>query len=348
MSVSIERDWAAKTAMRLRIVQASIAESEIDEEADRGTVIWQFIADAMGELADLDERSRTNSLRLLDEEFPFYRDRAAMHNPQGSPERAENPVRTSDQSAALPPTPERLVEELLKAAGEMNEAELAEASEKLAAAGFRIAASKPLVPDEQSILPVSIPTFKEEISRLVKTVDKIRSTLGAGHVTDGVAFDLIRSMQMLGMMVEQFLTLHPQIWRMWEQIVTHHQYTTSFTKPSLPADKSLAQFLEGAATTKRSDVGRMVAKTFVLNSALVSAVENAGREFAAWFFEKFGPENIVAVANFECEGGEAGPERYWQRYLQLTGLHNAQELSEQFNNLLGRNMLRHIQRSGGA
>lgn len=346
MSVSNERDWAAKTAMRLRIVQASIAESESDDEADRGTIVWQFIADAMGELADLDERTRASSLRLLDEEFPFYQDRISIHGSNGEGRRGG--AADVPQKLMASATPQDLIQGLLQAAASLTDEERAQAAEQLAAGGIQVAAPKPMMPVEQSNLPLKLPAFQEEITRLVKTVEKIKSTLGTAHVTDGAAFDLIRSMQMLGMMVEQFLALHPQIWRMWEQIVTHHQYTTSFDKPSLPADKSLAQFLEGAATTKRSDVGRMVAKTFVLNSALVTAVENAGRDFASWFFEKFGPENIEALANFEAEGGDVGPENYWQRYLKLTELHNAQELSEQFNNLLGRNMLRHIQRISGA
>ncbi len=186
MSVYNERDWAAKTAMRLRIVQEAIAESESDGEEDRGTIVWQFIADAMGELADVDERSRANSLRLLDEEFPFYQDRVVIQNSDHAVHPpSETGAKVTDDKTRTSPTPQDIVQDLLKAAGGMKEEERAEIAEQLVAAGFQVTAPIALTPDEQSKLPVSMPAFHEEVSRLAKTVDKIKSTLGVAHVTEG-------------------------------------------------------------------------------------------------------------------------------------------------------------------
>lgn len=345
MNYTNERDWAAKTAMRLHIWQESFA---ADDPSTRGAEVWQYIADALGELGEMDERFRTTSLRALDEEFPFYRERKIVEGAAGG--------ETSSLSSTAAPTPkeepvdaETLAARLIEAAHGLTAGQRESIARQLAEAGIAIslkALEEPVAepgPKSGVNTLLAVPEFQDEIARLGKTVEKIQSTLGTAHFQAGVVIHLVRSMQMLGLMSEQFLQLHPQVWAMWEKIVTNHQYTTSFHKPALAPDESLAQFLLGTPSTKRADVGQMVSKTFYLAVAAVSAVETAGKEFAAWFFDKFGPQNIESIVQYEAKGADSTPEDYWKRYLHLAETYSTEELSEQFLNLLGRNMLRIIQ-----
>lgn len=345
MSVINERDWAAKTAMRLRVVQASMAES--DEVQDRGSTVWEFIAQALNELGDVDERFRLKYLRALDEEFPFYQDRLALDQSGSVLDLTPTKTDTTKKVESQTFTPEELLKQLLAAAANLTEAQIQEFSSKLVKGGYKCAVDGEGLQGNASAMPVTMPTYQEEFTRLTKTVEKIQSTIGSKHFKSGASLNLIRSLQMLGLMSEQYILLHPQIWEMWEKIVTNQQYTTSFNRPALSPAEALAKFLEGAQSSKRADVGQMVAKTFYLTSALVASVENTGREFVSWFIEKFGAENIESLANFEAGEKSAGPAQYWKRYQELTELHSADELCEQFHNLLGKNMLRQIQRRPG-
>jgi hypothetical protein len=298
----------------------------------------------------MDERFRATSLRALDEEFPFYRERKVL---EASPAGEANPR----PATVVPPAKEEpadagtLATRLIEAAQRLSTEEREGIAKQLAEAGIAI-----VEPSKTVVEPVAeagaksgvnthlaVPEYQDEIARLGKTVEKIQSTLGTAHFQAGMVIHLVRSMQMLGLMSEQFLQLHPQVWAMWEKIVTNNQYTTSFHKPALTPDESLAKFLLGAPSTKRADVGQMVSKTFYLAVAAVSAVETAGKEFAAWFFDKFGPQNIESIVQYEAKGGDSTPEDYWKRYLHLAETYSTEELSEQFLNLLGRNMLRIIQ-----
>lgn len=343
MNVTTEREWAAKTAMRLHIWQESFAE---DDPGHRGAAVWEYIAGAFGELRNLDERSFVSSLRALDEEFPFYQERKMLESVPAAPGK---PALDSAVEAKPPPTAKELLAGLLAVAPSLQESEREEISRQLMEAGFQAPAQSILTTQKIGTaaattgLPVVVPEYPEELNRLVKTVEKIQSALGGANFKAGDELNLIRSMQMLGLLSEQFLLLHPQVWSMWETMVTHHQYTTSFSKPSAKPDELLAKFLLGASTTKRADVGTLVAKTFYLAMALVSSVEMAGKEFASWFFDKFGPQNIESVIEFEANGAEVGAEEYWKRYRQMAESHTVEELSEQFNNLLGRNMIRYMQ-----
>lgn len=343
MKVTTEREWAAKTAIRLHIWQESFAEDDPDT---RGATVWEYIAGALNELRILDEKSFVRSLRALDEEFPFYGARKTLT--RADTRENEQAVDTHAASNA-PQTAQELLQALLALAPALSEAEREEISRQLMDAGFQTVppsiaeVRKPENLIASSDMPLSLPQYPEEQHRLVKTVAKIQSSLGTAYFEAGEELNLIRSMQMLGLLSEQFLLLHPQIWSMWETMVTNHQYSTSLSKPSAKPEELLAKFLRGASTAKRADVGALVAKTFYLAIALVSGVETAGKEFAAWFFEKFGPHNIESVIQFEANGAQVGEEQYWQRYRQLSESHNTEELSEQFHNLLGRNMIRYMQ-----
>ena len=344
MNVINERDWAAKTAMRLHIWQESFA---ADDASTRGAAVWQYIADALAELGEMDERFRVTSLRALDEEFPFYQERKVLEtSARNDPPPVKN---ATEPSPSEPADVQTLTERLIQEASGLSADRRESIAKQLAEAGIGLPQNVAAEPVAEALsrnevsMHLTVPEYKDEIARLGKTVEKIQSTLGTTHFQAGMVIHLVRSMQMLGLMSEQFLQLHPQVWAMWEKIVTNHQYTTSFHKPALAPDESLAQFLLGAPSTKRADVGQMVSKTFYLAVAAVSAVETAGKEFAAWFFDKFGPQNIESIVQYEAKGGDSTPQDYWKHYLHLAETYSTEELSEQFLNLLGRNMLRIIQ-----
>lgn len=338
--------------MKLHIWQESLA---ADDPAARGAAVWEYIAGAMAELGDMDERARGACLQALDEEFPFYQERMVLDAPAGTGGRTTGSVQDKPEpeapKAAEPEDVNVQLQKLIDFYQRLPDDERTNITRRLVEAGVAptlpaAEVSGPVTKRTQGKtagLPLMVPEFQQEVARLGKTVEKIQSTIGPDHFKAGMSIHLIRSMQMLGLMMEQFLQLHPQVWGMWEKIVTNHHYTTSFHKPPLTPDEALAQFLLGAPSTKRADVGQMVAKTFYLAVAAVSAVEGAGKEFAAWFFDKFGPQNIESIVQYEEQGKNATAEDYWKRYLHLAETYSSEELAEQFLNLLGRNMLKSIQ-----
>lgn len=346
MSVINERDWAAKTAMRLRIVQATMVESD---SMERGREVWGFISEAIRELDQVKDDQRLRCMKALDEEFPFFDSRLTLDaEPSGENSTA---VAAELRAKRQQPVPVRLtldemIQELVVGYTTMKQDEREKCSRRLAEAGFLI--EQPSLTGSEKALkaPLALPVYEEEQVRLKRTVDKILEKLGTELTKGGgkEELNLTRCLQMLGLMSEQYLALHPQVWALWDEMVSTQQYTTSFNRPTLPAAQALAEFLKGRSTTRRSDVGEMVTKSFYLMNALVLSVSEAGREFAVWFLQKFGPENIQSLMNFETNGSRAGPAEYWQRYFDLAHQYNEEEMKEQFQKLLGKAMMRHLQR----
>lgn len=338
-----EHDWAARTAMRLRIVQGTMVESE---EEDRGVQVWEFIAQALDEIAAVDPVFHQRCLQALDEEFPFFEARAPL--PYGS----ENENPTAPFAAAAEPattSATELARQLAAQAGSMSGEEKSHCMKLLAEAGLVPAPAGGA--DGRSMPAVlTLPVYEEEIVRLKRTVERILQRLvpeSATTVADP-SLNLIRGMQMLGLMCEQFLLLHPQVWSLWDRLGGTQHHTTSFQRPPLEATQALADFLRGSSATRRSDVGDMVAKSFYLVTALVQAVSEAGRDFAIWYLQRFGPENIQSVMGFETGTSQAGPAEFWKRYVELTQLHNEEDLKMQFQSLLGKAVLRQLQKRPGS
>lgn len=341
-----ERDWAAKTAMRLRIVQATKVESE---SQDRGREVWEFISQAMQELAQAEPGQRRRCMQALDEEFPFFESRPSRNGEsQPDPPRTESGGETVEPaSKPRPATVDELIDDLVVAAGALTDAERAQQSKRLFEAGFRVEQTH--VRDSQGGLQaaVALPVYDEEHLRLKRTVERILDRVGAGKEGGRVELNLTRCMQMIGLMSDQYLLLHPQVWELWDHLAATQHFSTSFNRPTLLPAKALGDFLQGKSSTRRTDVGEMVTKTFYLLNALVTAVSEAGNEFAAWFFQKFGPDNIQSLIQFETDSRQAGPAEFWKRYCELTQHVNEAEMKEQFQSLLGKAMLRFLQRRPG-
>lgn len=339
MNETNERDWAAKTAMRLRIVQAAMVESELE---DRGSEVWAFIAQAFNELDTDDGEFQRRCMQALDEEFPFFESRPPLVEEPAAP-----PAEAPESASALD-----LVRQLTGMSSTMTSEEREKCSRMLAEAGFPVGpATSPTTPGTLTAA-ITLPVYEEENVRLKRTVDRILDRLGPGSATGTGTGDprlsLIRCMQMLGLMSEQYLLVHPHIWALWDRLSSGQQHTTSFNRPPLEPSQALADFLKGSSTTRRSDVGDMVTKSFYLLNALTLAAGDAGKDFSRWFFQKFGPENIQSVMSFETGVSLAGPAEYWKRYVELTQLHNEDEMKEQFQNLLAKAMQRHLQRRPGS
>ncbi|MEN3941797.1 hypothetical protein WJU23_10930 [Prosthecobacter sp. SYSU 5D2] len=343
MNETNERDWAAKTAMRLRIVQAAMVESESE---DRGSEVWAFIAEAINELDTDDGEYQRRCMKALDEEFPFFESRPAL-----TEEAAEPPAEAQEPAPASTSALD-LVRQLSGMYSSMSTEEREKSSRMLAEAGFPIGQATAAAAPGSLTAAITLPGFEEENVRLKRTVERILERLGPGSASSTSHGDprlsLIRCMQMLGLMSEQYLLVHPHIWALWDRLSSSQHHTTSFNRPSLEPSQALADFLKGSSTTRRSDVGDMVTKSFYLLNALVAASGDAGKDFARWFFQKFGPENIQSVMSFETGVSLAGPAEYWKRYVELTQLHNEDEMKEQFNNLLAKAMQRHLQRRPGS
>lgn len=332
--------WAARAAVRLRVVQGT--KLELDPEG--GPHVWEFVSEAMKEIAHVSAEVRLQCMRALDREFPFFMARVASAETDGS-EVADAPVSEVCDNASKANSHgfETCLTALLAQAVHMSDEDRQRVSRSLADAGFTLSSGGVADPSRIEAF-LSIPEMEDEQVRLRRMVQRIAERIGTEVGTGGgKGFNLNRCMQMLGLLVDQYLTVHEPVWTLWDKLVSGYHYTTSFQRPTLSVTEGLGVFMRGGTSVRKADVGEMIAKTFFLIRAMATAVDQAGAEFAQWFDQKYSPESIENYLTLETGTGKAGPAELWQHYLQVTGDNNEAEFREQFRALLGKAMLQLLQ-----
>ena len=331
--------WAAQAAVRLRVVQGT--KLELDPEA--GPHVWEFVSEAMKEIAHASAEVRLRCMRALDREFPFFMARAANAETDRGEAADEMDFEGGRDESPKVEGFETYLTELVAQAANMSDEDRQRVSQSLADAGFTLSAGGVADPSRIEAF-LSIPEMEDEQVRLRRMVQRIAERIGTEVGTGGgKGFNLNRCMQMLGLLVDQYLTVHEPVWTLWDKLVSGYHYTTSFHRPTLSVTEGLAVFMRGGSSVKKADVGEMIAKTFFLIRAMATAVDQAGAEFAQWFYQKYSPESIENYLGLETGTGKAGPAELWQHYLQVTGDNNEAEFREQFRTLLGKAMLQLLQ-----
>lgn len=132
------------------------------------------------------------------------------------------------------------------------------------------------------------------------------------------AIDPTRSIELLAMLTELAAKLDQLVWSSWKRIAPK-----STIRRGTNLQPMLQSFLTGSEDTPRGQVAADLEKLRQLIASLVSAVGQAGRQFAGRHLAKFAPIEIEALASMEGGGFLVSKEvKCWRKYVELAGTLN--------------------------
>jgi len=127
------------------------------------------------------------------------------------------------------------------------------------------------------------------------------------------AIDPVRTLELVGMLSDFALKLDQLCWSSWRRISP---------KSNIRQDKKLQETLKrnivGDQDVPRGQVATDLEKLRQLIASLVSAVGQAGRQFASRHVARFSPNEIEALANLEGGGFLVSKDtKCWRKYVEL-------------------------------
>jgi len=130
--------------------------------------------------------------------------------------------------------------------------------------------------------------------------------------------DPVRALEQVGMLADFALRLDQLCWGSWRRISP---------KSNIRQDKKLQDTLKrnivGDQDVPRGQVAADLEKLRQLIASLVSAVGQAGRQFASRHIARFSPHEIEALASMEGGGFLVGKDtKCWRKYVELAGALN--------------------------
>ena len=131
--------------------------------------------------------------------------------------------------------------------------------------------------------------------------------------------DARRALELVGLASDFALRLDQLVWGAWQRIDPR-----SNIRRDKPLQQTLKAFLTGDQDVPRGQIAGDLEKLRQLIASLISAVGQAGRQFASRHLAKFSPVEIEALAGLEGGGFLVSKEvKCWRKYVEL-----AEALSE--------------------
>lgn len=289
-----ETAWAARLAAHLRVLQTSCAE---DTEEMRLELMREEIA---RRLRDIAPAQRPSFLSALDEQFPEFGPAPGSNAPAIA---AETMGDLAIGFATLPP--EVLVADLLDAAPTLTAEQRAEYGQRLAAAGFGVAA------------PASAAAFE--------LPGEVRARFA---LSPNQSVDPARAMRLFGLLADLTLALDQLAWSVWKQIAPQ----SIIRRESGAAGdfrKLAALYLSGDPEVATPQLSQLLDKTRKLVAGLLAGMGPAGSAFTKNYMARFSPEAIESRA-----GGGGGlfgsaEQRYWRAYVEQFSQINEQSVEHE-------------------
>lgn len=278
--LSEESLWASALAARLRILQANFAD---DDPATRQDFIGQEIERALK--GSVPER-RKALLEALAQLFPAWETAAPMVNHQPA------------TGAAVPESPEALLDNLLASLPSLPAAQREEFTERLKRAGVVL---------EQA--SAGFEASPELLKRL--GLDGSRAISGD------------RAAKSLAMLVDMVLTLDQLVWTLWKQIAPK-----SMVRKEGDLMKLSAEYLAGSNEVSTAQLLQTLERTRKMVAGLLGAVGRAGAAYARERARIFDPNAIEADARAEKKWNESVEFACWRKYVQLCKEYGAETAIE--------------------
>jgi len=132
------------------------------------------------------------------------------------------------------------------------------------------------------------------------------------------AIDPTRAVELLAMLVELATKLDQLVWSSWKRVAPK-----STIRRGQNLQLTLQAFLAGSGDVPRGQVAADLEKLRQLIASLVSAIGQAGRQFAGRHLARFSPIEIEALAGMEGGGFLVSKEvKCWRKYMELAGTLN--------------------------
>ena len=131
---------------------------------------------------------------------------------------------------------------------------------------------------------------------------------------DSQPLDPARSVDALRIAIDCLLGLDQLMWATWRTLAPR-----SDLRGQGELAGSLTRFLAGDPDVPRGEVAAHVERMRQLTAALVSAVGQAGRQFAERHHERFAPEHVEEWARQDKKALESLAVACWRRYCALAG-----------------------------
>jgi hypothetical protein len=148
-----------------------------------------------------------------------------------------------------------------------------------------------------------------------ETVDGLRSKL---RMAPDEPIDPGRALEMVALLADLASSLDQLAWNTWQRICPK----SMFRRPG-DLRKTMSRFLNGGQDVGREQVNQELSKLRQLIASLISAVSQAGKQFANRYLTKFSPNEINALVNMEGGGFLVSKEvKCWRKYAELAGTLN--------------------------
>jgi hypothetical protein len=268
----------AAVANRLRLVQADFADEDPQVRRD---YLAEEVQRALGTLIPSE---REPFLEELKQRFPTWDAQVELPSQQQS----QAVVQTATDQAELK-DPSFLVSRLIELAPTLSAQQKQGLTEKLRQAGLA-----PTVAIDWPEQPATMARQKLQAGP--------GDSLDPGHVLEVVA-----------VLAEFTASLDQLAWTTWRTIAPRAQ----IRRPQ-PLLKTLARYAAGDQDVSRGQVTQDLDRLRQLVAALISAISQAGRQFAHSHAVKFSPDEIKALAAMERGGMLVSAEvKCWRKYVEL-------------------------------
>jgi hypothetical protein len=125
--------------------------------------------------------------------------------------------------------------------------------------------------------------------------------------------DPTRALELVGMLADFALRLDQLVWGAWRKVAPR-----SGIRQDRPLQQTIKAFLTGSQDVPRGQVAGDLEKLRQLIASLISAVGQAGRQFASRHLGRFSPVEIEALASLEGGGFLVSKEvKCWRKYVEL-------------------------------
>lgn len=259
-----------------------LVQADFADESDE--VRRGYLADEVQRaLASVVPDEREAFLRELQEHFPTWDARVALGGAQAAP------VQTPTDQAELR-DPSFLVTRLAELAGGLNPQQKQAITDKLREAG--------LAPP-----PVIDWPAQQAAAARHKLQMGAADPLDPGHV-----------LELLAILAEFAASLDQLAWTTWRTVAPRSQI-----RRPIGLLKSLARFAAADPDVPRGQVSQDLDRLRQLVAAIISAISQAGRQFAHNHAVKFSPTEIESLASMERGGMLVSREvKCWRKYVELS------------------------------
>ena len=147
---------------------------------------------------------------------------------------------------------------------------------------------------------------------------------------ENAEIDPLRSMELLHWMTDLVNSLDQIVWSTWKAVSPR-----SDIRGAGEVRKTLPAYLSGDANLSRADALQQVERLRQMTAAMISAISQAGYQYAQQHYTRFAPDRIEAVARQDKKTLESAGVACWRKYCELFGTADQATIERDIMQLIG-------------